>query len=680
MEIQADREVPAVRVSNGTSPADLAPDRLLVRLLSALIDEASLPGSRGGAGTLDERVEAIGIRRHWQEVLGVDAPDLAVLKQGAVGQVVAVGSGLTDRFSPGDLAVGIDARFAGDLDWAYLDGPTAMAVPEGLTESQAAVAPLLSRAVRAIRMLQPPFGATVGVVGLCGEGMLAVQCLLQAGARVLAVDTDPAALAVARDLGAAAVWQPKDGDAAGEAAPAAGCVGVILGAPPADNAAVQQAIAVAAPDARLVALGDCPETVPFPAFMEKRLTMSVAKATARDDGQAYESDLHLALDLLAEGRVRLAPLGLAHVSLSQVRAVVAAENRPHWLLLEFGATGIQGPSPTVSVSAARGRFSAGPCAIGVVGISRMARTTLLPRLRGLPDTVLHTILADASITRDDVRRRYGFERAVAEPSAVVAAKGVSLLLLLDRYALDMDLICSALLAGKAVLTEAPFVVDHDKLERVLRTQAETGGVLQLGFFRRFAPMVRDAAAVLERQQGRRHVIIRANAGRSLAELRGGRGEGGGAPPVLPADVGHFVDLARYLADAPITAVEAASPEGERPFDDVAAQLHFADGSLATLAYTRYGETAFSRESVEVFADGLMLRIDNCRELLVVEGRTSQRRRGLQDKGHRAMLTAMTQAMTRGEAPPIPFAAQTNTLRALLALVQALGTGRRVMLG
>ncbi|MCA8928498.1 MAG: Gfo/Idh/MocA family oxidoreductase [Alphaproteobacteria bacterium] len=676
---------------------------MLVRLHAALIDAATVPPvapDAGGSEAENGRVESIGVRRHWERALGVDAPGLSPLRLGAVGEVVRVGANWTERFAPGDRVVGAVAHFAGDLEWASLDAAEAAKVPDSLSDSHAAVAPLLVQAVRAVRMLQPTFGASAAVVGLAGMGLLALQCLLLAGARVLAVDSDASLLASALDLGAATVWQPAgegDGDAeigrpaperSGE--PPAVCSGVLLAAEPDDAKAVEQAIAAAAPDARLVAVGACPETVPFAAFMAKRLTMAVAEALSGDDSLA--EDLLLALSLLDEGRVRLAPLAMAHTVLSQVPSLAEAADRPRWLAVEFrdAAFDAATPSSVTTLHRSGGRLAPGACAIGVIGTGRKARATVLPRLRALSEATLHTVLADAGRGHEDLRRRFGFERVVTEPAAVLRTKGVSLVLLLDRYAHDIDLICAALLAGKVVLTEEPFAAGHRALERVLRAQMESAGVLQVGLHRRFAPIVHDALSLLDGRGGRRHVIIRANTGRTMAdaassqEADAGDETGEADEPefraVLPADLGHFVDLARHLAGAPITAVEAASPAGSARFDDIAVQLHFADGSLATLAFTRFGDTAFSRETVDVFTDGLMLRLDNSRELLVVEGEDSQRRRCVQDRGHRAMLAAIAGAMIEGDAPPIPLDSQTNTLRALLALLQALKTGRRITLG
>jgi len=233
-----------------------------------------------------------------------------------------------------------------------------------------------------------------------------------------------------------------------------------------------------------------------------------------------------------------------------------------------------------------------------------------------------------------------------------------------------------------VLVDHPFALDHAALEQVLAIQRSGGGVLQVGFHRRFAPLIQDARMALDSMRGRRKVVIHANAGRSLAELRAAQGEQATAEDQLGlcGEIGHFVDLARHLISAPIAAVEASMPSANGVVHDVAAQLHFADGSIATLIYTRFGESAFSREVVEVFAEGSTLRLDNLREMQRTEGATRQRCRSILDRGHRAMLMAVAEAITAGAALPFDLEEQTNTLRALLALRRAIETGQRVTLG
>ena len=137
----------------------------------------------------------------------------------------------------------------------------------------------------------------------------------------------------------------------------------------------------------------------------------------------------------------------------------------------------------------------------------------------MPQVGLHTILSDRTMARGDVRRRFGFARSTTEPEAVLKPKDVSLVLLLEDFAQDIGLICKALAKGKVVLVDHPFARDHSALEQVLAIQQSGGGVLQVGFRRRFAPLIQDARVALDSMRGRRHVVLHANAGRSLAELR-----------------------------------------------------------------------------------------------------------------------------------------------------------------
>src|SRR6266446_8734511 len=114
-------------------------------------------------------------------------------------------------------------------------------------------------------------------------------------------------------------------------------------------------------------------------------------------------------------------------------------------------------------------------------------------------------------------------------------------------------------------------------------------------------------------------------------------EGGGR---ILGELCHFVDLARCLVGADIVSVQAdAGAVKAGVCDDLAATLHFADGSLATIVYTALGDAAFSKERFELFAGGTVVTIDNFLTLSVTEdGKTrSETARTGQDKGHEAEL-------------------------------------------
>ena len=647
----------------------------------------------------------MGVRRAWANSLGSGGDD-GVVGEGVAGEVEAVGSALSSWYAVGDRVAGVGALPTDDPEVVCLLAANACPVPAAVADDHACFAGLVAAAVQAARLIHPRLGDWLAVIGLQGDGLLAVQCAVRAGARVLAVDPDERLLNEAIALGAIEVWTGATSDAHDDEGdlgrpPVTDCHGVIV--TPASGIAepLQAAIAVARRGASVALLGIDPDSVPLRALTDKGLALVVAHGPAvrtsyLGDGEEMEGGLRDAVTLMALAHVRASRLPVRYVPISAVRdyyrarragevpgEAPAESSGAEWVVIDFGH-GLFDPAPLDDEArpVMRGDGAARACVVGVVGIDRAARTHLLPRLRSLPEVGLHTILSNRTMARDDVRRRFGFARSTTEPEAVLKPKDVSLVLLLEDYAQDIRLICKALAKGKVVLVDHPFALDHAALEQVLAIQRSGGGVLQVGFHRRFAPLIQDARMALDSMRGRRKVVIHANAGRSLAELRAAQGEQATAEDQLGlcGEIGHFVDLARHLISAPIAAVEASMPSANGVVHDVAAQLHFADGSIATLIYTRFGESAFSREVVEVFAEGSTLRLDNLREMQRTEGATRQRCRSILDRGHRAMLMAVAEAITAGAALPFDLEEQTNTLRALLALRRAIETGQRVTLG
>jgi predicted dehydrogenase len=117
---------------------------------------------------------------------------------------------------------------------------------------------------------------------------------------------------------------------------------------------------------------------------------------------------------------------------------------------------------------------------------------------------------------------------------------------------------------------------------------------------------------------------------------------------------HFIDLIRYLADAPIASHRAVFLDAA-VHDSATITLEFADGSVGAIHYFANGSKAFPKERLEIFAAGRVLQLDNFRRLRAFgwPGFT-----GLnlwrQDKGQQACVRAFVEAVQKGRASPIPF--------------------------
>jgi predicted dehydrogenase len=215
------------------------------------------------------------------------------------------------------------------------------------------------------------------------------------------------------------------------------------------------------------------------------------------------------------------------------------------------------------------------------------------------------------------------------------------------------------------------------LAQVRAAREAASGFLLVGFNRRFAPMARQAQAHLARQHGAKFLLLRVNAGALPAESWvNAADEGGGR---ILGELCHFIDLARFLAGAAIVSVQADAGAAIGGIcEDVTVTLRFAEGSLATIAYTAQGDTAFSKERFEAFAGGTVVTIDNFLTLTVTaDGRTTTRKaRAGQDKGHGEELAAFI-AGVRSGIPPVPEAELFETSLATIAVLDSLREGMKI---
>jgi predicted dehydrogenase len=256
---------------------------------------------------------------------------------------------------------------------------------------------------------------------------------------------------------------------------------------------------------------------------------------------------------------------------------------------------------------------------------------------------------------------------------------INAVLIATRHASHAALVTAALEKGKSVLVEKPLALDRDELAGVVAARETAPGFVLVGFNRRFAPMVRQARTHLARHAGTKFLTLRVNAGSLPAESWVNDAEEGGGR--ILGELCHFVDLARFLVDAEIRAVQADAGSAPRGVcEDLAVTLHFIDGSLATIAYTALGDPAFSKERFEIFAGGTVVTIDNFLSMTVtVDGKTRTERTRLgQDKGHAAELAAFIAGVRDGK-PPVPEAELFETSLATIAVLDSLREGRRIEL-
>ncbi|WP_329295397.1 bi-domain-containing oxidoreductase [Streptomyces pseudovenezuelae] len=623
------------------------------------------------------------------------------------GVVEEVGAGIDD-VKVGDLVAcaGNEHALHAELNWVpkNLYAP----VPDGLAPRHAAFGTVGSIAMQGVRQGEPQLGEVALVIGLGLIGQLVVQLLTAAGVRVVGADPDPSRCELAESLGAAAAGDP--GSAAVEAAVAEltdghGVDQVYLAAGGGSNQPVELAARLCRDRGRVVDIGKCRLDLPWNAYYEKELDVRFSRSygpgrydpsyelEGRDYPIGYvrwteRRNLACFLDLMARGRVDVEPL-ISHVADfddavetyqrlkdGELKAITALFRYPEQDAQETEAPSVAVPAVNVKPTPAR-TASKTPVRLAFVGAGNYATSMLLPHLARREGVELATVVTTTSLSGANAQRKFGFKEATTDLDAVLGDKSVDAVFVVTRHSSHAELTRQALLAGKTVFVEKPLALTEDELAGVLAAVEESGNDrLQVGFNRRFAPLLQEARTHFGTRTGPAHLRYLVNAGRlthgSWYLQQGTEGSR------FAGEGGHFIDTASWLLDADPVSVYATATSGN---EDLQVVLRYPDGSTATISYVTSGPSGFPKETLDLVADGRALRLDDFVRASVYGRKkwVSSRLPKARDKGQNAELAAFVKAVRTGGPMPVPLQSLVATTAATLAVQAGLAGGVPVTL-
>jgi predicted dehydrogenase len=359
----------------------------------------------------------------------------------------------------------------------------------------------------------------------------------------------------------------------------------------------------------------------------------------------------------------------------ELKAVAVLFSYPETKLTEIEPAVLSAavPSPNGKTRAAIRK----PVRIGFIGAGNYASSMLLPHLAERDDVHLRQVVTTSALSGANAKRKFGFTHASTDVDSLLADDTVDAVFVVTRHSSHAELTRKALLAGKAVFVEKPLALSEGELNRVLDAVTQSGNDrLQVGFNRRFAPLLTEAMGQFGPRVGPASVRYLVNAGRlehgswyNRTDLEGSRFAGEG---------GHFIDTVSWLLGADPVSVYAAAPPGHA---DLQITLRYPDGSTAVITYATSGSTGFAKETLDVVADGKVLRFDDfVRASVYARKRWASPRipRG-RDKGQRAEVDAFVTAIATGGPMPVPIESLAATTLATVAVDTSLGSGAPVRL-
>ena len=614
----------------------------------------------------------------------------------AAGTVLAIGEGVSE-FRLGDRVAVAGSQCAYHAEVLCIPRNLAVRVPDDVGLDHAATVALGAIALQGVRRAELTLGERVAVIGLGVLGQLTVQMLKAAGCSVLALDLDPARVALAKQQGAddGLVADIDSVEAVRRRTDGHGVDAVIITAAARSDEIVASAFRMSRRKGRVVLVGDVGLGLQradiYAKEIDFRVSCSYGPGRYDADYEEHGVDYPLAyvrwtenrnmqeyLRLVQQGNIRLEAMhGGAHALEEAQKVYLALQSqdtmRPIALFAYQGEGRDAACTPPVPAGTAP-LHVAGIARIGVVGAGQFTRAIHLPILREEKSLfAIRGIAARTGHKAQAVAREFGAAFAATDADAVVGDAETDAVLISTRHDSHAALALKALIAGKHVLVEKPLALNEPELAAIEAFLAASAAppILMTGFNRRHS---RYAACIRERvanRAGPLMITYRMNAGYIPHEHWVHGVEGGGRNL---GEACHVYDLFCFLVGSPVEKVQAMSiaPAGGhyRRDDNFCASVRFADGSVASLAYTAIGAPEYPKEQMEVFCDGKVLFLDDYRSLTASGVSTPLVTSQVSDKGMREQWREFARAMRAG-TPTVPFAEQAAATRIALEVQRQL---------
>jgi virulence factor len=242
--------------------------------------------------------------------------------------------------------------------------------------------------------------------------------------------------------------------------------------------------------------------------------------------------------------------------------------------------------------------------VAVVGTGSIARKAHLPVLAVHPGVAIVGLCSRTGARVNELAAQYRLDLQARTFEEVLGLKPRAAYLL-TATAAHPEQAVALLESGIAVYMEKPLANEMGGARQIVAAVERTGGLLMVGFNRRFAPAYRRALELFA-ASGRRVEFAQ------VTKHRNGDHSGWSIRQVVMDDAIHIIDLARYVGGSNLRLLSAHCRRGL-----TTAQLLSDGGTLVHLCQT-YGAGA-PTERLELHGDGLSVLVEEMERLIIREG-------------------------------------------------------------
>jgi hypothetical protein len=637
-----------------------------------------------------------------------------------VGRVIEVGSGVSG-FRIGDMV----ASNGPHAEVVCVPQNLCAKVPEQVSAEQATFTVLGSIGLQGVRLAKPTLGEKFVVYGAGLIGLVTVQLLRASGCEVLAIDLSDDRLKMAESFGAT-VCNGGQGDPVAVASSwteGAGVDGVIITASAKTDAIVHQAAEMCRKQGRIVLVGVVGLNLRRSDFYEKEITFQVScsyGAGRYDDayeqkGQDYplgyvrwteQRNFQAILGAMASGQLDVSPLitdRLPFEDAQKAYAKISADSSTLGVVLEYSGQ----PETSRTVFIPHKPFNPeSTCVAAMIGAGNFAKMTMGPALAKTKARLKYVSARTNAAAARHIAEKYHFENATTDTDAIWDDPEVNTVFITTGHNSHASLVKKGLESGKHVFVEKPLCLTKEELNSIIETcnnlsfsslqppvsslQPPVSSLhssssrlpsLMVGFNRRFSPHIQKIKQLLAGRGEPLAMNFTCNAGIIPADVWVHDPEIGGGRII--GEACHFIDLLSYIAESPVVSVAAFQMEKGVAVkeDKMSIALRFEDGSVGTVNYFGNGSKQYPKETMEIFSDGRVLRMDNFRKTEGYGfGKFKRFKTRAQDKGHEVQFGAFVDRVIEGGEPLISMNELVNVTLASFAAMTSASEGRMVHLG
>ncbi len=602
-----------------------------------------------------------------------------------VGVVKEVGEGVSE-FKVGDRV----ASNGGHAEFVCVPKNLVAAIPDNVTDEQAAFTVIGSIGLQGIRLCEPTIGETIVVTGLGLIGLITAQMLKANGCNVIGIDFDNSKLELAKKWGITTV-NPAEGEdpvkTVMQLTNGVGADGVIITASTKSNDVISQAAQMSRQRGRIILVGVIGLDISRAEFYQKELTFQVSCSYGpgrydedyENRGQDYplpfvrwteKRNFETILNSISKGFIEVDPMITEVIELNDFQKIygeIGSSKSIASILNYSNAT----YSNTVSISSHKA--TAGDNGIAIVGAGNFTKMTMLPAMKGT-DANLQYIISSGGLSGTTLAKKFGIANSTTDFDEVLNDDQVSTVMITTRHNLHAPMVIKSLKAGKNVFVEKPLALNHQELDEIINVYQNAKASLTVGFNRRFSPHAFKMKDAIGNGDTPINVIATMNAGAIPPEVWVHDLKVGGGRIV--GEACHFIDLISFFTGSKVTAVcmNAMGINPEENTDNASLLLRFENGSTGVINYFANGSKAYSKERVEIYSQERTIVMDNWRKTKAYGFKGFKGLKTKMDKGHKAQFQKMVDHVNNGGDSLIDMDSLVNTTRASFAAIESLKTG------